>query len=246
MVNTQRGCTFMKKVIGSLLMSGALLGTVVAPLVANADANTTGNTAVSATFTKSTQTITPVDPTDPNTPSTGGDDNNGAAAGGDLSLIYAPKSLDFGTHEIDVQNAQSYAVDTSSANSKLWDNSAVLEVSDVRGTNAGWSLSASATSLTNTAGTATANGATITLPNGDVTNSGAAHNGAVAVKAPVINLNGSSAGVQVLSAADGNGAGVTVDNLDPTVTMLNIPANSVKADAYSSTITWTLAATPAN
>lgn len=234
----------MKKVIGSLLMSGALLGTVVAPLVANADANVSGNTAVSATFTKSTQTITPVDPTDPNTPSTDGDSGNGAAAGGDLSLIYAPKSLDFGTHEIDVQNAQSYAVDTSSAKSTLWDNSAVLEVADVRGTNAGWSLSASATSLTN--GKTAANGATITLPNGDVTNSGAAHNGAVAVKAPVINLNGSSTGVQVLSAATGNGAGVTVDNLDPTVTMLNIPANSVKADAYSSTITWTLATTPAN
>jgi len=244
MVNTQRGCTFMKKVIGSLLMSGALLGTVVAPLVANADANTTGNTAVSATFTKSTQTITPVDPTDPNTPSTGGDSGNGAAAGGDLSLIYAPKSLDFGTHEIDVQNNQSYAVDTSSAKSTLWDNSAVLEVADVRGTNAGWSLSASATSLTN--GTTAAKGATITLPNGDVTNSGADKNGAVAVKTPVINLNGSSTGVQVLSAATGNGAGVTVDNLDPTITMLNIPANSVKANAYSSTITWTLATTPAN
>lgn len=234
----------MKKVIGSLLMSGALLGTVVAPLVANADANTTGNTAVSAEFTKSTQTITPVDPTDPNTPSTGGDSGNGAAAGGDLSLIYAPKSLDFGTHEIDVQNAQSYAVDTSSAKSTLWDNSAVLEVADVRGTNAGWSLSASATSLTN--GTTAANGATITLPNGEVTNSGTEHNGAVSVKTPVINLNGSSTGVQVLSAATGTGAGVTVDNLDPTITYLNIPANSVKADAYSSTITWTLAATPAN
>ncbi|MFC6201453.1 WxL domain-containing protein [Lactiplantibacillus nangangensis] len=236
----------MKKVIGSLLMSGVLLGTVVAPMIANADTTTenrSGETAVSANFTASTSTVTPVDPTDPNKPSTDGDGNNGATAGGGLSLIYAPKSLDFGSHEIDVLNDQHYAVDTASASTKLWDSNAVLEVSDVRGTNAGWRLTATGDVLTD--GTNPAKGATISLPTGNVTSSGTTANGAKAATTPTINLNGSTTGVEVLSAAKDSGAGVTVDQMAPAEINLNIAANTVKAGTYSSKINWTLADLPA-
>jgi len=245
MVNTQRGCTVMKKVIGSLLMSGVLLGTVVAPMIANADTvteNRNGQTSVSANFTASTSTVTPVDPTDPNKPSTDGDGNNGATAGGGLSLIYAPKSLDFGSHEIDVLNDESYTVDTSSASTKLWVSNAVLEVSDVRGTNAGWSLTATGDVLTD--GTNPAEGATISLPTGTVTNSGTAANGAKSATTPTINLNGGATGVEVLSAAKDSGAGVTVDQMTPANIKLNIAANTVKAGTYSSNINWTLSDLP--
>ena len=251
MVNTQRGCTFMKKIIGSLLMSGALLGTTVAPLVANADANTSGKTNVTTTFTKSTQTVSPVDPSNPDTPTDPGNGNNGAAAGGDLSLIYVPASFDFGTSEIDVLNDKALDLDTTSAATTLWENNAVVEVSDVRGTNAGWKVTVKGDTLTGTDG-ATIKGATLTLPEGTVSNSGNATktnaNGAYASGQTVdlATTDSTVAGVQVLGAKANNGAGVTVSNLNPANIKLNIPANTAKAQTYTTTLNWSMDDTPAS
>ncbi|MFC6295846.1 WxL domain-containing protein [Lactiplantibacillus daoliensis] len=244
----------MKKIIGSLLMSSALLGATVAPLVANADAtpNTKGTTNVTTTFTKSTQTVTPVDPDDPDTPTDPGDGNNGAAAGGDLSLIYVPASFDFGSSEIDVLNDKSLSLDTTSAATTLWKNNAVVEVSDVRGTNAGWSVLVKGNTLTSDSG-ATIKGASLVLPKGTVSNSGndaqnSNANGAYATGETVdlATTDDSVAGVQVLGAKDGNGAGVTVSKLDPAGITMNIPANTAKAETYKTTLNWTLGDTPQN
>ncbi|BDZ31923.1 WxL domain-containing protein [Lactiplantibacillus sp. WILCCON 0030] len=253
----------MKKVIGSLLMSGALLGTVVAPLVANADdttaatENRAGSTEVTTTFTPSTKTVTPVDPDNPNKPIDPGD-NNGAHAGGGLSLIYAPTSFDFGSHEIDVLNDKTYNLDTTSANTKLLQSNAVLEVSDVRGTNAGWTLTATAGTLTNvtdgtttpkTLGTDTIKGAQISLPGGKVSNSGVTgtSNGATPTNSiTTLNLDSKGSTQQLLGAKNGSGAGVTVDKLDPANITLSIPANTAKAETYSTNITWALSDTPAS
>lgn len=237
----------MKKIVGSLLMSGALLGTVVAPLVANADANTSGKTNVTTTFTKSTQTVTPVDPQNPDTPTDPGNGNNGAAAGGDLSLIYVPASFDFGTSEIDVLNNKSLDLDQTSAATTLWKSNAVVEVSDVRGTNAGWKVNVKGDTLTGTDGSAI-KGATLTLPQGTVTNSGDTANGATATGETVdlSTTDSTVAGVQVLGAKADNGAGVTVSNLDPSAIKLNIPANTAKAQTYTTTLNWTMDDTPAS
>ncbi|WP_137625412.1 WxL domain-containing protein [Lactiplantibacillus pingfangensis] len=241
----------MKKVIGSLLMSSALLGTVVAPLVANADANTTGKTNVTTTFTKSTQTVSPVDPSNPDKTTDPGDGNNGAAAGGDLSLIYVPASLDFGTSEIDVSNDKALDLDKTSAATTLWESNAVIEASDVRGTNAGWSVTVKGDTLTGTDG-ATIKGATLTLPEGTVSNSGnqtkTNANGAYATAQNVdlATTDSTVAGVQVLGAKENNGAGVTVSNLNPDNIKLNIPANTAKAETYKTTLNWTMNDTPGN
>lgn len=242
----------MNKLISGLLLSGALLIGAVVPTVANADttANTGGQTTVSAGFIKNTTSVTPVDPSNPDTPSGGGDDNNGAAAGGDLSLIYVTNKLDFGTHQIDVLSDKTYtasqAADTNSdgdvaANTDaLWNGKAVVEVSDVRGTNAGWTLGVTGSQLTN--GSDTLTGAKLALPDGSVTNSGDTTNGATA--ASTTNVIGATA--TVLSATNGNGAGVTVDQLDPSGITLTVPANVAKAKAYTGTLTWSLSDTPAS
>ncbi|MCW6149030.1 WxL domain-containing protein [Lactiplantibacillus plantarum] len=101
----------MKPMLGHLLMAGTLLLAGSTPIVANAAENRSGNTDIKAEFTKSTSTVTPVDPSNPDVPSTDGDGDNGAAAGGDLSLIFVSKSLGYGTHELDVLNDQQYKVD---------------------------------------------------------------------------------------------------------------------------------------
>lgn len=242
----------MKKIVGSLLMSGALLGTVVAPLVANADANTSGKTNVTTTFLKSSQIVTPVDPDNPDTPTDPGDGNNGAAAGGDLSLIYVPASFDFGSSEIDVLKDKTLNLDTTSAATTLWKSNAVVEVSDVRGTNAGWSVLVKGDTLTGISG-ATIKGASLVLPQGTVSNSGndaenTNANGAYATGQTVdlATTDSTVAGVQVLGAKANNGAGVTVSKLDPSGITMNIPANTAKVDTYTTTLNWTLGDTPKN
>ncbi|AVK61522.1 WxL domain-containing protein [Lactobacillus sp. CBA3605] len=240
----------MKKIIGSLLLSGALLVSVALPTVAHAAESRDGSTDVTATFTAGNTDVTPVDPTDPDTPSTGGDGNNGGTAGSGLSLIYVTNKLDFGSHAIDVLNSNTYAANytnaedaTTNANtSALWGNKAVIEVSDTRGTNAGWSLQVSGSALKSESGD-TIEGGTLALPVGDVTNSGS--NGANGAKSVAV-TNALGTATNVLTAANTMGAGVTVDQLDPSDVKLTVPANTAKAEAYSTTVNWSLTDTPAS
>ncbi|MFD1421831.1 WxL domain-containing protein [Lactiplantibacillus songbeiensis] len=244
----------MKKSLKTLLMSSALLLAVAAPLAASADTssdigNGSGSTDVSATFEKSTQTVNPVNPDNPGTSDNSGDKGNGAAAGGDLSLIYVTNKLDFGSHEIDVSNDQTYAANytdsdtTKSADvSSLWNNKAVVEVSDVRGTNAGWNLTVSGTALTGTDGT-TLKGATLVLPTGTLANTGSSSNGTQSVA--VTNALDTAA-AQVLTAGKDNGAGITTDQLNPSDIKLTVPANQAKAQGYTTKLTWNLSDTPAS
>jgi len=242
----------MKTLIKTLLLSGAL-GLVTMPMVAGAETtdvgNGSGSTNVTATFEKSTQVVNPVNPDKPGTTDASGDGANGAAAGGDLSLIYVTNQLDFGSHEIDVANDQVYAANysdakdaTKSANvSKLWNNHAVIEVSDVRGTNAGWNLTVSGSPLKGVDGS-TLKGATLALPTGSLTNTGSDSNGTAAVA--VANALDTSA-AQVLAAGKDTGAGITVDQLDPSNIKLTVPANQAKAQGYTTSLTWNLSDTPA-
>ncbi|GKT03078.1 WxL domain-containing protein [Furfurilactobacillus entadae] len=151
----------MKNVIGKVLMTSAVLASMVVPAIsASADdtANLTGSTNASATFTPGTTTVNPVDPTDPTKPGT--DKNNGAKPGSGLSLIYVTNGLDFGSHQVDVVNKNDYDASTSKT---LWNGKAVVQVADSRGTNAGWNLSVAADQFATTSGDKLT-GATLTLP----------------------------------------------------------------------------------
>ncbi len=241
----------VSKLVSGILMAGSLV--VSSGMIAHADtpdgpstdstANTTGVTDVQAMFKGSHSPVSPVNPDHPNTPDNGGDSSNGGKAGGGLSLIYVSNKLDFGSHEIDVLNPETYtAAETDSDLSGLWNKKAVAEVSDVRGTNAGWSLAVAGNPLTGKDGS-TIKGATLQLPKGAVTNSGSESNGAISVDAPNV-LDGNSA--TVLSAAKDKGAGVTVDQIDPSNIKLTIPANTAKAQSYQTTLNWSLTDTPAS
>ncbi|WP_407879090.1 WxL domain-containing protein [Furfurilactobacillus entadae] len=46
-----------------------------------------------------------------------------------------------------------------------------------------------------------------------------------------------------MNATDGNGSGITIDQMDPSAIKLTVPANVAKAEAYSTTMNWTLSAT---
>lgn len=235
----------VSKLVSGILMASSLL--VSSGVIAQADtpdgSNTTGTTDVQAMFKEKSSPVSPVNPDDPNKPDDSGDSGNGAQAGGGLSLIYVSNKLDFGSHEIDVLNPETYtAAETDSDVSGLWNKKAVTEVSDVRGSNAGWTLAVAGSSLTGADGSVM-QGATLQLPKGTVTNSGATNNGAQSTEALNV-LDGNSA--TVLSAAQDHGAGVTVDQIDPSSIKLTVPANSAKTQGYKTTLNWSLSDTPAS
>lgn len=275
----------MKKLARNIFMAGTLLLGSGFPLVARAadtvpttpaPENRSASTSTNASFTANTAAMDPVDPSDPNTPSTTTGENAGKPAGG-LSLIYAPMTLDFGAHEIDVMNNKSYnakgesatlgsgltpTFTTDTTGNVTWStttgatanqttlypgtNNVVLEVSDVRGTNAGWSLNVSSAGGT----LSSIKGATITLPQGRVSSSGSvtsdttnlaqAPNGATS-SGKTIAIDGSSA--TVLGAGVNSGAGISADSLNPTGITLNVNANSTTKGSYTGALNWTLSDT---
>lgn len=259
----------MKKMVSSLVMASALLLGATAPVVANAASTpTSADTTAKATFTANTSTVTPVDPEDPNTelPTDPKDPGNVAEPGAGLSLIYAPATLDFGSHEIDTLSDQSYnakndgtilmpvadATDPENVVSKAG-TKVGLQVSDQRGVNTGWTLSAKSTNLASTDGTAL-DGASISFLSTGVTSSGKTQAGSNAYTAG----NGATSSTSNLKlatdnsttvfasakAADGTGAGVTVLQWTPENVQLNVDANSAKSATYTGTISWSLSDTP--
>ena len=279
----------MKKLMGKLIVTGTLLANIVVPVLTTqadttADAmstssstaeNRTASTNTDASFTANTGSVAPVDPSDPNKPSTNVGDNAGKTAGG-LSLIYAPMTIDFGAHQIDVMNDKSYnakgeaaTITTGMTNlfaadptgSPTWSMNAtkainqttvypgtakvVLEVADVRGTNAGWTLNVSSAGGT----LSSVRGATITLPQGTVSSSGDIMVSSNLSKAPngtlsmgrTIAVDGGSA--PVLGASINSGAGISTDSLDPAAITLNVDANSAAKGNYTGALNWTLSDT---
>lgn len=249
------------------LAATSLLATVIlgaAPVIANADDGATYATKGQVAFVPSTSTdptspvnptdpdvpVAPVDPTDPTAPITPG-------TPGPLSIDYI-SNFDFGTQEITTATktykaaAQTFT-DTTTPAAPLY-----AQVTDNRGTDAGWNLSANATKFT--AGTNELTGAQISL-----TDSAAVKSNSNNAAAPTVNdvTLTPGAAVTVASAATGNGAGTWVDSFgtkdsiatatdskgDRTVdngVSLEVPnGGNAKAQKYTATIDWTLADTPA-
>ncbi len=241
----------MKKMVGSVLLSGALLLTVGAPLLAHAadttatadSENRAGTTSVKAHFDVDDTAVTPVDPSNPNQPSTDGNNHNGAKPGSGLSLIYVTDALDFGSNKLSGTADQAFPVDVAKSTS-LNKGMFVTEVSDNRGTAAGWKLAVTGDSLQG-ADKSTIKGASISLPAGTLGNSGAEKNGATTA-AYTISLDSKPATNNVLQAVKNNGTGVTVDTFDPANIKLNIPANTARNQDYATTLNWSLSDGPAS
>lgn len=248
----------MKKTVSSILLASALLLGAIAPVTANAatgDNPSTGTTTGTITFTKPATTTTPVDPTDPTTPVTPTDpDNpNGGAKPGDdadLTFLYVSPKMDFGSHVADQTTAsssktysptsiESTVFKVAPATPKL-----VTEVSDTRGTNAGWNITVGSSDLA--AGSDVIKDAHLNLAGDQATIKNSADSNAVGTPANLV-TGGDAA--TIYSAATGVGAGSTAMQLDASnIVLTNIPAN-VKATeagtAYTATLNWTLNNTPA-
>jgi hypothetical protein len=254
--------------------SAALLlaaGIVATPLVAHAAPTTTAN----ATFAAGTGTTSPQDPTKPNGgPVTPPVLNPGPA--GALRIDYAPASLQFETKAL----FGTTTANPIAAGMTLYANPVTLtapingtnvpnfvQVTDQRGTFAGWNVTVSGTAFTTSAtgiptAAQTLTGAALTISNGTVnipSSLGGTATGYTANATIAVSSDGTTQ-APVMSATAGNGAG-TYQNAFGTLATeaftsagatatpsiaLSIPSTqNVAAASYTATLTWTLNSVPA-
>ncbi|MFC6202162.1 WxL domain-containing protein [Lactiplantibacillus nangangensis] len=247
----------MNKRVSSLMLAGALVLGSVLPVVANADAVTTtsGETKSSVTFEAPENVTKPVDPDNPGTPVTDPSDGGGATVDptGPLSFLYVSPTIDFGSQKAlstgpqTIDNKLTTQIQVKdqtfggTANPNL-----VTEVTDTRGTNAGWTVQVSSSPLKLAAGDVL-KGATINLGATDTTKNKISNSGdATGISGSDVAL-GTEAGTAatIYAAAKDAGAGQTAFQLSPdNISMTGIDANA-KAGTYTGTLTWTLNDTPA-
>jgi WxL domain surface cell wall-binding len=204
-----------------------------------------GSSKTTVSFTPGTSIINPVDPTDPTKPLNppGPTDPTDPPTGnaGPLSLDYV-SSVAFGSKEISNKSE----VYTSTSKKPF------IQVSDLRGTGAGWTVTAKASKFTD--GTAdTLPGAVLTFKDGDFTSTSTSTAPTVE-QSIVLNADGSTSS-KVFSAIPGAGLGTwvarwlgpnpNVDDgaLNDKVT-LTIPVGSATVGNHEATVTWTLTDAP--
>lgn len=219
----------MKKTMFAGAVALALAATAaIAPLtVSAADGSATGTTTAEFSVVAGGGTTTP-----------GGD--NGTGTNADLWLVKAP-DMHFSDGKVAdiISGTDLTYVDgtvTNKTNDSAENADGALQVTDNRGTGAGWKLSANINQPTN--GTTQLTGA-LDLVLKDVTSPNTATNAPVAAS---LTTDGND--VLVWNAAVGQGQGNNTASVDA-ATKFHIDANpSVTNGLYDATVTWTLAGTP--
>ncbi|MGH1830610.1 WxL domain-containing protein [Enterococcus gilvus] len=245
----------MKK-FGSLFLATAILASIGLSTTTTfaADGGNYDTNGV-ITFTPNTDPTNPVDPTDPTKPVTPVDptDPTGPKPGtnGPLSIDYA-SSLDFGTQKItskdEVYKAKAQKYLDKDSNEKTGPN--FVQVTDNRGTEAGWTLQVKQNSQFKTEDAKELTGAEVTFKNGNVvtaSDSAKPTGKATIVADPTGELQ------DVMSAKAGQGAGTYLNNWGTDATTgansieLSVPGSTTKyAKKYSTTFTWVLTDAPGN
>ncbi|PFJ14982.1 cell surface protein [Bacillus cereus] len=184
--------------------------------------------------------VDPIDSTDPIGPNIG--------TQGPLSIDYA-SSFQFGKQVITSQDMTYYA-ETQKFNGNPVEGPNYVQVTDNRGTEAGWTLSVTQDAQFESASQKTLDGAEIELMNANintVSNS--------PIPSQVANNVTLTPTVQqpVVEATDGEGAGTYVYRFGTDAVTgaesvaLHVPGKTTKyAEQYNTTLTWTLSDTPAN
>lgn len=144
---------------------------------------------------------------------------------GDITLDEVP-NFNFGQQQISTVNKDYDAQQQSK-----------IQVTDLRGSSAGWNLTVTADKLT--AGSKELDGAQVSLANGAIVNSSNE-----TINAADVTLTPTQA-VKVMDAATNSGNGVTTGTWTPTDVKLFVPGSSTKsATKYSANLTWTLTDAP--
>lgn len=183
--------------------------------------------------------VTPIDPSKP-------DDKPTEGTGGPLSIDFA-SSFIFGGHKITTETMDYYAGLQTFQDSE--DGPNYIQITDKRGTQAGWSLSVTQNEQFKTNGGDILDGAVLSVSNGTT----ASVTDQIYAPSTVISSHTFTPGSTntLLAAREKEGMGTWIykfgDNAAEgrTAVKLNVPGKSVKlAQEYSTTLTWSLSNTP--
>lgn len=226
----------MKKrsVIAFLCACGFSLSYFSFPILAATVSTVTSNATV--TFTPGTELTGPVDPDDPSKPLD--PPGQGTGESGPLSIDYVP-NITFGSQAI-------------SGSQKVYNASELkpfVQVTDIRGTGAGWNVIAKATPF-NDGAADSLKGSTVTFAGGYAISANSSASKPTPSNPVVLTTDNTEATVVV--ANENSGLGTWVDRWYPTETTatsndnvtLTVPSGSATAKTHTSTITWTLADAP--
>lgn len=219
----------MKKQVLYTLATASLFSAILLSTMVKADETIDDSTTSTAKITfdgTNTDPVTPVNPNDPDTPVDPNNpidpddpDNHGTGDNGPLSIDYV-SNITFGTKDIATTGQVYHAVNASP----------YVQVTDKRGVEGGWVLTASALSFKN--GEAATNSDNISKK--PVTNDVVFANTEAQTVMTADSLAGEGTWVDVFNGTQGDNANV----------QLAVPSGSAQAKEYTATITWTLTAGP--
>ncbi|ULG72713.1 WxL domain-containing protein [Macrococcus brunensis] len=224
-----------------ILATTLIAGLAVAPFVSTS-AFAADSTA-KVTFTAPTDTVTPKLPTAPGT------NNPDAPTQGTVNTVGGPLTLDF------VSNIEfgTHAINPATTVYQSTTLQPYIQVSDRRGTGEGWNVTAQASAFTD-GSASTLPGSTITLNNGAEASTSSTPaplpNASIVLPtagaaAPVVNAAAKTAD---LKTAQGLGTWLTSwisSNATNEKVTLTVPEAAATPGTHTSTITWTLSASPA-
>lgn len=260
---------YSKKLLKYSVTAAALLSVSVSSMggitkAAEGDQSrpTTAKVTFRAPDNNKTNVTPPVDPTNPSQkpddgklPNPGDKGNTGTNANGPLSIDYAP-SFDFGVGEVTAQSKTYTLNQAKDQNGNLLVPSdqqrPFVQVTDNRGTAAGWSLNAKIDNFQFSNGDAgkaakTLQGATVSIAglgeNGGI--QGAYGNTTTAPQGKTGDIQLSNDSQNLINAVSGTGTGAWIQKYDPSKVTLTVPGNQALIDtAYTANITWTLSTSP--
>lgn len=233
-----------------LALASVMVASVMTVAIQPVSAATAGEmqSKGSITFIQNTDPTDPVDPIDPNNPVTPDDPNDHEpGTNGPLSIDYV-SNLQFGDQKISGKDSVYYAKLDKLTDSKgnQVERPNWVQVSDMRGNNAGWSLNVTQEAQFKN-DTAELEGAVMVLNNGTLAS---ADGGNAPTAKQAITLTPGVAS-NVVDAKESQGTGTWVnrfgaDNAEGENSIsLSIPGKSKKINGkYSTTLTWTLTDSP--
>lgn len=220
----------MKKIIfATALFSAAVLGSSVVQ-AADKEGTSTANIGINAPDPDN-----PVDPIDPIDPDDNPNSNDPTGNTGPLRIDYI-SNIDFGSQTISGAT-QTYTAAAPKLRTEV-------QVSDLRGTGAGWNLQVSYSQ--DKAGFKTADGkdlkgAELNLPLGDLKTTPDNQSGLPTAAALTVNANAQN----IMTSAVNAGLGTWDDEMNTQNVTLKVPAGNL-AGSYQATLTWTLTDAPAS
>lgn len=224
----KEGTTVKKIILTTVLLSTSFL---MGALTVNAD-DLSGKSTAKIGLTKQDPDH-PVGPIDPLDPDDNPSSNQPTGNTGDLRIDYI-SNIDFGTQMI------SGKTETYQATAPA--NMVEAQISDLRGTGAGWNLQVNYDPAQSGFSSAdqTLKGAELTLPVGQTKTVADSQSAAPATNEITVNDDAQN----IMSAVKDTGLGTWADEMTTSQVKLKVPSGNL-AGAYTATLVWTLTDAPA-